>query len=79
VVDIHVDAIVRVYAAGDHGRMILVDFVNNVREKLIDEGFIGRRDLERDATILERHLADPQVLVTSHMFFRLSGRVPQSG
>jgi hypothetical protein len=58
--------------------MILVDFVNNVREKLIDEGFIGRRDLERDATILERHLSDPEVLV-SHMFFRLSGRVPQSG
>jgi ubiquinone/menaquinone biosynthesis C-methylase UbiE len=78
-VDIHVDAIVRVYAAGDHGRMILVDFVNNVREKLIDKGFIRRRDLERDATVLERHLSDPEVLVTSHMFFRLSGRVPQSG
>jgi ubiquinone/menaquinone biosynthesis C-methylase UbiE len=77
VVDIHVDAIVRVYPAGDHGRMILADFVNNVREKLIDEGFIGRRDLERDVTILERRLSDPEVLVTSHMFFRLSGRVPQ--
>jgi hypothetical protein len=34
--------------------MILADFVNNVREKLIDEGFIGRRDLERDVTVLER-------------------------
>jgi hypothetical protein len=42
VVDIHVDAIVPVYPAGDHGRMILVDFVNNVREKLI--GFSLRRD-----------------------------------
>jgi hypothetical protein len=57
--------------------MILADFVNNIREKLIDEGFIGRKDLERDVTVLERRLSDPEVLVTSHMFFRLSGRVPQ--
>ena len=79
VVDIHVDAIVRVYPAGDHRRLILVDFVTNVREKLIEEGLIGRRDLERDVTVLVRHLSDPEVLVTSHIFFRLSGRVPQSG
>ena len=79
VVDIHVDAIVRVYPAGDHGRLILWDFINNVRGKLIDEGFIGRSDLERDVTALERHLSNPEVLVTSHLFFRLSGRVPQSG
>jgi ubiquinone/menaquinone biosynthesis C-methylase UbiE len=79
VVEIHVDAIVRVYPAGDHGRMILVDFVNNVRRNLINEGFIGRGDLERDVTALERHLSNPEVLVTSHMFFRLSGRVSQSG
>ena len=79
VVDIRIDTIVRVYPAGDDGRMILVDFVNNVREKLIDEGFIRRKDLARYVTVLERHLSDPEVLVTSHMFFRLSGRVPQSG
>jgi hypothetical protein len=78
-VDIHVDAIVNVYQAGDPGRMILVDFVNNVRDKLVDGGFIGRGDLERDHAALERHLADSEVLVTSHMFFRLSGRIPQRG
>jgi hypothetical protein len=78
VVDIHVDAIVRVYPAGDQGRMILVDFVNNVRKNLIDEGFIGRSDLEREMTALERHLSNPDVLVISHLFFRLSGRLSQS-
>ena len=79
VVDIHVDAIVRVYPAGDHRRLILRDFINNIREKLIDGGFIGRSELEREMTALERHLSDPEVLVTSHMFFRLYGRVSQSG
>jgi hypothetical protein len=41
VVDIYVDAIVRVYPAGDHRRLILRDFINNIRGKLIDGGFIG--------------------------------------
>jgi len=79
VVDIRVDAFVRVYPAGDPGRMILRDFIDNVREKLIDEGFFGRGDLERDMTALDRHLSDPEVLVTSHLFFRLSGRIPRTG
>ncbi|MCI0468349.1 MAG: methyltransferase domain-containing protein [Beijerinckiaceae bacterium] len=77
--DIRVDAIVRVYPPGDQGRMILADFINNVCEKLIAEGFIGRMDLQKDMAALERHLSDPEVLVTSHMFFLLSGRVPQAG
>jgi SAM-dependent methyltransferase len=76
VVDIHVDAIVFVYPFGDDRRLILRDFIDNVREKLIDGGYIGRGDLERDMAALERHLSDPDVLVTSHLFYRLSGRVP---
>ncbi len=79
VVDIRVDAVVHVYPPGHDRRPILRDFINNVREKLIDGGFIGRRDLERDMAALERHLSNPQVLVTSAIFFRLIGRVPQSG
>ena len=47
-----------------------------VRDKLIAQGFIGRPELDSDMADLERHLADPRVLVTSHMFFRLIGRVP---
>jgi hypothetical protein len=57
----------------------LRDFINNVREKLIDGGFISRLDLERDVTALERYLSDPEALVASNLFFRLLGRIPQSG
>jgi SAM-dependent methyltransferase len=77
VVDIRVDAVVHVYPAGHDRRTILRDFINNVRGELIDGGFIERGDLERDLTALENHIASPETLVTSHMFFRLSGRVPQ--
>lgn len=74
--DIRVDAIMHVYPPGHDRRPILRDFINNVRDRLIAGGFITRTELERDMADLERHLADPKALVTSHMFFRLTGRVP---
>lgn len=74
--DIRVDTIVHVYPPGHDRRPILRDFINNVRDKLVAGGFITESELKRDMADLDRHLADPQVLVTSHMFFRLTGRVP---
>ncbi|TKT82893.1 methyltransferase domain-containing protein [Aquamicrobium sp. LC103] len=74
--DIHVDAILHVYPPGHDRRPILRDFINNVRGGLLEGGFIAQADLDRDIEALERHLADPEVLVTSHIFFRLVGRMP---
>lgn len=74
--DIRVDAVVHVYPPGHDRRPILRDFITNVRDKLIGGGFITLSELERDMADLERHLAEPDVMVTSHMFFRLIGRVP---
>jgi SAM-dependent methyltransferase len=79
VVDIQVDAVVHVYPFGHNRQSILRDFINNVREPLIEGGFLSRSDLESDMADLERHLARPQTLVTSHMYYRLRGRVPQVG
>ena len=76
VVDINVDAVVHVYPPGHDRRPILRDFINNVRDKLVNGGFIGREEIEEDMAALERHLSNPEVLVTSHMFFRLNGRLP---
>jgi len=65
-----------VHPAGHFRRVTLTSFVNNVREQLIEVGHIGRDELERETAALEAHLADPAVQVTSHMFYRLTGRVP---
>ncbi|KSV88870.1 methyltransferase domain-containing protein [Sinorhizobium sp. GL28] len=75
---ISVDAVAHVYPPGHDRRPILRDFINNVRDGLIGEGFIDRDDLDDDLMALDRHLADPSVLVTSHLFFRLTGRVPET-
>jgi SAM-dependent methyltransferase len=74
--DINVDAVVHVYPVGHSRRPIFRDFIDNVRSQLIDGGFISRDDLERDLEQVERRLADEEVLVTSHLFYRLWGRVP---
>lgn len=77
VTDLCVDAVVHVYPPGHDRRPILRDFIGNVRDQLIDGGFIARADLERDVAALERHLSDPEALVASHLFFRVSGRIPR--
>ena len=74
---IRVDPVIHSYAPGHGRRPILRDFINNVREKLTDGGFIARRDLEADMTALEGRLSDPETLVISNVFFLLSGSVPQ--
>jgi SAM-dependent methyltransferase len=71
---IHVDAVAHVYPAGHDRRPILRDFINNVRDRLVEGGFIGRGELDQDLADLQRHLDDPDVLVVSNTFFRLTGR-----
>lgn len=48
---------------------------------MIEQGFAGSAALESDIAALERlerHLSSPEVLVTSHLFYQLSGRVPHT-
>ena len=77
--DIHVDLAVHVHPVGHSRRAIFRDFVNNVRDGLIDGGFISRDDLERDLALFEEKLADDKVLITSVLHFLLRGRVPAGG
>jgi SAM-dependent methyltransferase len=74
--DIHVDAVVNVYPVGHGRRSTFRDFVHNIRDKLVEGGFISRVELEADLGLFEEKLADPEVLVFSQPFFRLWGRVP---
>lgn len=72
--DIRVTPVIHVYPAGHDRRPILRDFISNVSAKLVEGGFIERAELERDMAELESHLSRPEVLVTSHIFYRLNGR-----
>lgn len=74
--DIAVDVAVQAHPPGHSRRPIFRDFIVNVRDKLISGGFISSEDLDRDLGAYERQLADPNVITTSALYFRLRGRVP---
>jgi SAM-dependent methyltransferase len=76
VTDLEVDVVTQMHAPGHSRRPIFLNFVNNVRQQLIDGGFYAPEALERDLAAYERQLADPHVLATSGRYFRLTGRVP---
>ncbi|MGJ0452613.1 MAG: hypothetical protein ACR65T_05195 [Methylocystis sp.] len=57
-------------------RPILLDFVNNIREKMIEQGFAGSAALESDIAARER-CPLPSCWRQSLLFYQLSGRVPQ--
>lgn len=74
--DIRTDAVIHVYPPGHDRRPILYDFISNVADQLIDGEYIERTVLENDMSELAIHLANPGVLVTSHVYYRAIGRVP---
>jgi SAM-dependent methyltransferase len=77
VTDIHVDVVVQVYPLGNDRRSTRRDFINNVRDKMIEGGFIDRDELDAALTALERHVANPETQVVSSPYYRLCGRVPK--
>jgi ubiquinone/menaquinone biosynthesis C-methylase UbiE len=74
--DVHVNPLVHVYPPGHARRPILLDFVENVSERILTQKLIGQRALTELKTALRRHLDDPGTLVVSHLFFQAWGRKP---
>ena len=72
--DVTVNPIIHVYPAGHGRRRILLDFVENLTERLLAEDLIGERELSDLKRALGRHLDAPDTLVVSHAFFQAWGR-----
>jgi hypothetical protein len=56
-----------------------LDFSKNLSERLIAQKLIGGPELTGLKAELSRHLADPDTLVVSHLYFQSWGRKPISG
>lgn len=74
VVDLHVDPIVRAFPLGQPRRMIIWQFIANVRDQMVAEGFIGDAEMTALMAELKAHLDDPDTLVTGLFQFRVWGR-----
>jgi hypothetical protein len=55
---------------------ILLDFVENLSQRLIDTGVTDASEIETIKDSLRRYLDDPDALVVSHLFIQAWGRKP---
>ena len=76
VMDIQVNPVVHVYPPGHPRRPIFLQFVENVRERLVGQGLLRAGEVTDLVDSVRCHLDDPRTLVVSHLFFQVWGRKP---
>jgi hypothetical protein len=64
------------YELDNSRRPIFLQFVNNLRDRIIAEGLISEGEFVRCTAELERHLSDPETLVVSDLFIQAWARKP---
>lgn len=72
--EVSVNPIIYVYPPGHGLRTILLDFAENLSERLLAQKLVGEQELADMKTDLRQYLANPDVLVMSHVFFQAWGR-----
>jgi len=75
-VDIQTRPLIHVYPLGHPRRMIFLQFVENLRERLLAQAVLSEPQLDELVGALKRHLEDPNTLVVSHLFLQAWGRKP---
>jgi ubiquinone/menaquinone biosynthesis C-methylase UbiE len=75
-VDVHANPLIHVYGPGNSRRPIFLQFVQNLRDRIIAEGLISEGEFADSVASLERHLDDPATFVVSHLFVQAWGRKP---
>ena len=76
--DIRVNPIIHVYPANHGRRNLLLDFSENLSERLVAQKLIGEAALTGLKAELAQRLADPDTLVVSHLYFQAWGRKPSA-
>jgi ubiquinone/menaquinone biosynthesis C-methylase UbiE len=75
-IDVHVKPLIDIYGLDHTRRPIFLQFVNNLRDRILAEGLISQGEFAESIASLERHLGEPDTLVVSHLFIQAWGRKP---
>jgi SAM-dependent methyltransferase len=76
-VDVRVQPLVHVPPVGHPRRMLLLDLVENLRERVLGEKLIGEAELDESMASARRHLEDPHTLQIFSLYFQAGGRKPE--
>jgi hypothetical protein len=75
-VDLHVNPIVHVYPPGHPRRAILVDFIDNMKERILAPDLVSDEELGELKEALTRHHDNPDTTVFHGPFVQAWGRKP---
>jgi SAM-dependent methyltransferase len=75
-VDIEVKPVIHVYPRGHSRRPVFWDFLQNVRDRILEHELITESEFDQLMVELKQHLDCPNTLVVSHLFFQVWGRRP---
>lgn len=75
-IDVRVNPLIHVYGPDNSRRPILLQFANNLRDRIVAEGLISEVEFAEAVESLEHHLDDPETLVVSHLFIQAWGWKP---
>lgn len=75
-VDVRVNPLVYIYPPGHGRRMLVLDFVENARDRILEKELISEAEFDELTTALRRHLENPSTLVVSSLFIQTWGRTP---
>ena len=76
IVDVQLHPFVHAYPPGHGRRMIYIDFLDNLHDRLLAQGMVTEAELLEMTTALRRHFEDPGTLMLSHLFMQVWGRKP---
>jgi SAM-dependent methyltransferase len=75
-IEVQANPLIHIYGPDHTRRPIFLNFVNNLRDRIVAEGLISQGELAESIASVERHLGEPETLVVSHLFIQAWGRKP---
>jgi hypothetical protein len=72
--DVQASVLVHGFWLGHPGRTVALDFVENVADRIVEQGFVGRDELAELKVLLKRQLDDPDTVTISPLFVQAWGR-----
>jgi ubiquinone/menaquinone biosynthesis C-methylase UbiE len=75
-VDVQANPVIHLYPHSHPRRTIFLQFIENVRDRILAQSLLTDAELTDLMTALRNHLEDPDTLVVSHLFFQVWGRKP---
>jgi ubiquinone/menaquinone biosynthesis C-methylase UbiE len=72
--DIRLNPLVHVYEPDHSRRPIFLQFVHNLRDRIVERGLLSEPEFAECYSSLERHISDPNTFVMSHIFVQAWGR-----